>query len=692
MVNERARVVFGVPAAFRHQRALLEAQLELTRGRIRFALDHRERRANGEHGLPEWPPEFAAAERHIEERVAASIDAGAELPLAWLSTRLELGSDALRLIWVCLAHELDPVARGMLRQLNTETSADPTTDTLRIVAFGPYAHAAASRLLAPNSMLVRTGLIERADSDATASDHRKTWKVARRLVALAHGDESLDPELHRFATIPDDAEPIGIGGLGVEVDPAIIPKLTTAMQSNRGAAGTIVVQGPRGVGRRSLLRIAADSSCIDLLEVDLRHLSANPSQARAQLVALARECRLLRRIPLLRDLDMLVATEGTEERAVVSTERLALAMRELEGLLILATTSRVIPGNILHKPLIVEPAALNSVQRALLWSRALPSISDRDADLLATMYPIAPALIDAAASVARAQLTEGDALDPAHIRVGLRAVLDGQLAGVATRVETKQGWQSLVLPPEQHDSIDELIARVRRRRTVYETWGLGERVGRGLGVSAIFSGPPGTGKTMAAGLIARELATDLYQVDMSKVISKWIGETEKNLAHVFDAAEAGHAILLFDEADALFGRRTEVKSSNDRHANQETNYLLQRLEQFSGVCILTTNNDNAIDEAFRRRLSIHVHFPMPEFGERVELWRSMVIDSIPTDGKLDFPGLAKRYEMSGGYIRNAVVRAAFLAAEAGCPLGNQLLFHAAQLEYQAMGRILPSTL
>ena len=486
---------------------------------------------------------------------------------------------------------------------------------------------------------------------------------------------------------------MGIGGLGIETNPNALPKLTTLIQNGRGSAGTIVVQGPRGTGRRTLLRLAADTSCIDLIEVDLGQLAHSPAQAKAQMVALARECRLLRRVPLLRNLDLLVDTgDQSGERAAAPMERITMVLAELDGLMILATTASVIPGNLLRTPVIVEPRPLSGTQRARLWQRALPQIIEADADALATMYPIAPSLISAASTVALAQLADGERLAPAHIRTGLRASLDGQLSGVASRIETTQDWQSLVLPPDQQDSINELLARVRRRRTVYETWGLGNRVGRGIGVSALFSGPPGTGKTMAAGLIAHELATDLYQVDTSKVISKWIGETEKNLARVFDAAEAGHAILLFDEADAIFGRRTEVKSSNDRHANQETNYLLQRLERFAGICILTTNHDNAIDDAFRRRLSIQVQFPMPEVAERAELWRSMVIESIPIDGTLDFAGLARRYEMSGGYIRNAVLRAAFFAADRDTAVDNQILFHAAQLEYQAMGRVLPSTL
>ena len=193
---------------------------------------------------------------------------------------------------------------------------------------------------------------------------------------------------------------------------------------------------------------------------------------------------------------------------------------------------------------------------------------------------------------------------------------------------------------------------------------------------------------MVAGLIADELKLDLYQVDLSKVVSKWIGETEKNLAGLFEAAEAGHAILLFDEADSLFARRTEVKSSNDRYANLEINYLLQRMEAFSGITILTTNNDTSIDPAFRRRLSLKIDFPIPEADERERLWRSMFPPQARLADDLDFSTLAQRFEMTGGYIKNAAVRAAFLAADEGTPITMALLVRAARSEYAAMGKVI----
>ena len=232
-----------------------------------------------------------------------------------------------------------------------------------------------------------------------------------------------------------------------------------------------------------------------------------------------------------------------------------------------------------------------------------------------------------------------------------------------------------------------MVARVRRRKQVLDTWGFARKVGKGRGVTALMSGPPGTGKTMAAGLIANELGLDLYQVDLSKIVSKFIGETEKQLGMLFDAAESGHFVLLFDEADSLFAKRSEVKSSNDRYANLEVNYLLQRLESFDGVALLTTNHDSAIDEAFRRRLAAHVRFPMPDEEHRAHLWHAMLPAEADVAGAFDFAKLGTEFVMSGGFIKNAVLRAAYLAADESSAITQDHLMRGARSEYDAMGKI-----
>jgi SpoVK/Ycf46/Vps4 family AAA+-type ATPase len=273
------------------------------------------------------------------------------------------------------------------------------------------------------------------------------------------------------------------------------------------------------------------------------------------------------------------------------------------------------------------------------------------------------------------------------VQAGVRSVVDDKLSLLGVRIQWRQRWDDLVLPDDSLDELREMIGRVRHRRQVIDEWGFGDKVGKGLGVAALFSGPPGTGKTMAAGLVAGELGLDLYQVDLSRMVSKFVGETEKNLAQVFDAAETGHAVLLFDEADSLFAKRTEVKSSVDRYANLEVNYLLQRMESFTGITILTTNFDAAIDEAFRRRLAFRIAFPLPEADERRRLWQT-VIPARALSDDVDFDDLADRYAMSGGYIKNAALRAAFLAAGDGVSIAMRHLTRAAGAEYASMGKVM----
>jgi SpoVK/Ycf46/Vps4 family AAA+-type ATPase len=230
----------------------------------------------------------------------------------------------------------------------------------------------------------------------------------------------------------------------------------------------------------------------------------------------------------------------------------------------------------------------------------------------------------------------------------------------------------------------EVAIHVRRRRTVYDDWGFAARGRRGLGISALFSGPSGTGKTMAAEVLARELRLDLYRIDLSAVVSKYIGETEKNLRKVFDAAEEGGAILLFDEADALFGKRSEVKDSHDRYANIEVSYLLQRMEAYRGLAILTTNLKDALDTAFLRRLRFLVQFPFPDAAQRADIWRRVFPRETPTEG-LNADKLA-RLSVAGGNIRNIALAAAFLAADEGTPVRMPHLLRAARGELAKIER------
>ncbi|HJP67227.1 MAG TPA: ATP-binding protein [Actinomycetota bacterium] len=254
-----------------------------------------------------------------------------------------------------------------------------------------------------------------------------------------------------------------------------------------------------------------------------------------------------------------------------------------------------------------------------------------------------------------------------------------RLDGLAQRLDAAATWEDLVLPSPQVSALWEMAAHCRQRSTVYDAWGFAAKGSRGLGISALFAGASGTGKTMAAEVLAGELRLDLYRIDLSSVVSKYIGETEKNLRRVFDAAEEGAAILLFDEADALFGKRSEVKDSHDRYANIEVSYLLQRMEAYRGLAILTTNLKGALDPAFMRRIRFVVQFPFPGPEERAEIWRRIFPASTPIEA-LDV-GLLARLNVAGGSIRNIAVGAAFLAADAGRAVGMDHVLQAARTEY-----------
>ena len=265
-----------------------------------------------------------------------------------------------------------------------------------------------------------------------------------------------------------------------------------------------------------------------------------------------------------------------------------------------------------------------------------------------------------------------------------RSQARSRLDDLAQRVETTAGWDALVLPAFQMQILRDIVVNVRQRARVYDQWGFAASSSRGLGISALFAGASGTGKTLAAEIMANELRLDLYRIDLSQVVSKYIGETEKNLRRVFDAAETAGAVLLFDEADALFGKRSEVKDSHDRYANIEVSYLLQRMEAYRGLAILTTNMKQALDQAFMRRIRFVVQFPFPDAAERAEIWKRVFPPATPT-AELDVARLA-RLNVAGGNIRNIALGAAFLAADERTPVSMAHLLRVARAEYAKLDR------
>jgi hypothetical protein len=601
----------------------------------------------------------------IAERVAATRAAGLDLPVARIRPQLTLSPTEEQVLWILVAHELDPAARRLLRSLATESSVDVTHDVVRRVIYGDGASLRAWRELAAEAPMFELGLVERTGA-ADAPEHRQTLRVARRVLALVHGDAGTDPDLASILQAPP--APMTVA------DVVARPDAREMLAASIAAGGVAVVVGAAGLGRRTLAVALLTTAGHRVLEVDCRGLAADPQRRAHQLRAVARECRLAGAVPLVTHLDALVSGESDASEGV-GRELVA----RIEGPVVITSQRPTPPLHWTRRPIVVDLASPAGGDLVRLWRRAMPEANDEVAERLASTYPLAPSLIPAVGT--------GCGGDLAAVPRAVRAVVGDRMAGLATRVNVTQSWDDLVLGRDQLEAVVELLARVQRRARVHDEWGFATKLGRGLGTAALFSGPPGTGKTMVAGLIARDLGLEIYQADLAKITSKWIGDTEKHLAALFDAAEAANAVLLFDEADSLFGRRTEVRSSNDRYANLAVNFLLQRLESFTGVCVLTSNHESAIDDAFRRRLSVHVRFPMPDETERAKLWATMLPSAAPTAGVIDVDALARRYEMSGGHIRNAVLRGAFLAADEGVAIATVHLARGARLEYEAMGRV-----
>jgi SpoVK/Ycf46/Vps4 family AAA+-type ATPase len=339
---------------------------------------------------------------------------------------------------------------------------------------------------------------------------------------------------------------------------------------------------------------------------------------------------------------------------------------------------------------VVEVSKPTKWEQRLLWESLLGSSENDYAGAVSRVvnqFDLSTASIQSAASDALLAMSRGTDPVSALWAAGRKAA-GPSMSHLAQRISATATMDDLVLGQREKDLLHSIIASARQRLRVYEEWGFARSGDRGLGISALFSGDSGTGKTTAAEAIAHELDLDLYRIDLSMVVNKYIGETEKNLKKIFDAAEDGGAILLFDEADALFGKRSEVKDSHDRYANIEVGYLLQRMESYRGLAILTTNLKNSLDRAFTRRIRFIVNFPFPDEKSRAEIWRKVFPPSVPMDD-LDYGRLAT-LELAGGNIRNIALGAAFLAADEGVPIGMAHIMHAAREEYDKMGRPFPA--
>lgn len=638
------------------------------------------------YGLEGADADRVEAARSALRQAAAALPGPA--PLDVVSATFGLSAFECDILLLCAGVELDGSFGDLCRVL---TGGRGVTFSLALSMGGDEAHWSA---LTPGSALREWQLVHvDAQEGLTTAPLRVDERVLHHLTGLRY----LDAELAGFVKPLERPDP-GAGS-GLVPSHARAAAAVVRRVEEQGGRGLIQLAGPDEDGKRRVAGEAAARLGLDLYLLPAGLLPRGAAE-------LHRLTRLWEREAFFSQAALFVDAEDLPAGDPDRIGSLVAFLEGIRGLAFLATRERLpVRGS---TPFSLDVGRPTAAEQATLWRAALGEWGrslNGEVERLTTHFDLdvpgiqgavrrldepvvrgaGPAGAEGANGAKGLHTASGAAATPAvKLWNACRLQARPRLDHLARRIEPRVGWDALVLPELQMQTLRSIAAHVRHRATVHGSWGFEADSHRGTGISALFAGPSGTGKTMAAEVLAAELALDLYVIDLSQVVNKYIGETEKNLARVFDAAERGGAVLLFDEADALFGKRSEVKDSHDRYANIEVSYLLQRMESYRGLAILTTNMKSALDDAFLRRLRFVVTFPFPGVAQREEIWRRILPGKLPV-GALDFPRLA-RLTVAGGHIRNIALNAAFLAADAGGVVEMDHLMAAARVEYAKLER------
>ncbi|MGW1722468.1 ATP-binding protein [Streptomyces sp. NPDC002306] len=580
--------------------------------------------------------------------------------LAALAARLELSAPDTAILLVALAPDLDRSFEPLYGYLNDDVGRRRATIGLALDLCGLPAHRAAGRArFHPSAPLRALGLLEVEEPERPFLS--RSLRVPDRLAGHLLGDDTPDAAL--------------LGLLRPLPEP---PAAREAAEEDfvRRLAGLL-----RGGPLTGYLREHREGDGLAVITAALRLAGVEALRfagPREHVPDLLREARLGGRAVVL---------SGLPEQPGPLVE--ALVTESADVTVLLTDPRPYDPHWCVRDPLVLE-APRRRAGGASVWSAALgPRSAGFDLATAVAPYRLGADQVRRAAHGALSLAAfEGTGLTADHVRLAARQQSASGLERHARRIRPAVGWPDLVLPERPLAQLHELALRARHRDRVLGDWRLSAGGGRGRGVLGLFAGESGTGKTLSAEVVAAELGLDLYVVQLSSIVDKYVGETEKNLERIFTEADRTDAVLLFDEADAVFGKRSEVKDAHDRYANMESAYLLQRLESFDGIALLTTNLRGNIDEAFTRRLDLVVDFPFPDAGQRLALWRHG-LSHVPCADGVDPGPPARQFELAGGSIRSAVVTAAYLAAGRGEPVGGEDLMEGARREYRKAGRLVP---
>jgi SpoVK/Ycf46/Vps4 family AAA+-type ATPase len=617
-----------------------------------------------------------------------------EAKLTWLAREFELSAFDQDVILIALATELDLRYEKLFAYLQDDiTCKRPTVDlVLSLLCPSTQTREARRRHFMPDSLLIRNKLLHlTTDSDQVRSMPARQIRLDEGVINLLLGGKGLDQRLASCCALVEPARSLA----DVPIDD-LKRALQVLIAEPERQPFKLHFRGPLGTGKRQTAEALAAGMGLQFLAVDIEELQAISPNFDDGLKLVFREARFRRALTYLENFEFL-----TGEARAVFYRRFLKAVNEDTNLTVLAGAESLGLTTKIHEVVFPVPSF---AQRRTCWLEQLCrhsiAVDEAAVDGLASGFHLSYGEIATAVSTAidqahwraagQAESAPDRALNSSPTALDLfasaRARLSHNLAQFARKIDPKYDWSDLVLPTDQLSQLREMCARYEYQHLVYDKWEFGKKLSLGKGINALYSGHPGTGKTMAAEIIANELALDLYKIDLSQVISKYIGETEKSLNRIFKEAQAGSAILFFDEADAIFGKRTEVKDSHDRYANIEVSYLLQKMEEYDGIAILATNLRQNIDVAFLRRMQFIVEFPFPDEEHRKRIWEVVFPPEAPLAGDVDLNLLAGSIRLAGGNLKSIGLAAAFYAASDGGVIQQQHLMTAARREFQKLGQ------
>ena len=636
--------------------------------------------------------------REIAARVAESQRRGIALSLSQLQALLGLSDLEKDVVLICLAPELRRKYDRLYAYLQDDiTRKKPSVDlVLDLLCTTEADRWDARPLLTPSAPLRRHGVIQATEdlqSPSGSSGLAQFLKLDPRILTFLLGDNRPDARLMDLVEVCRTEEETNLAS----VDPASREELCAIVQryftysSDEKQPLVLHLRGRSGIGKRDLAGAITGRHRGQMLRLDAEHLAARGADAEDLLRGVLRESLLLEAPLYIERADALLETEASVLRKALMRAVVSY------GSLVFLDGEKQWPSGKLHEQVAFHVVSFPVPETALqeqIWEKALAGLPVEGAPTLAQdlagRFTLTPRRIRAAASSAalrHAAHGNGRVLSFGDLAAACRRQARQNMDELATRIEPHYEWGDLVLPDEKREQLQEICGQVRYHRQVFDRWGFGDKLSYGEGLSVLFTGPPGTGKTMAAEVIASDLHLDLYKVDLSGVVSKYIGETEKNLSRIFAEAQHTNAILFFDEADALFGKRTQIADAHDRYANIETSYLLQKMEEYEGLVMLASNLRENMDSAFLRRIRFVVEFPFPDAASRRAIWEAHFPAGAPVGEDVDVQLLAEQLHIAGGNIKNVVLNAAFRAAEDGNHIHMPHVVHGARREFEKIGKL-----